>query len=553
MNVLAPEKPRHIDERITAVGTAELLEAFGDPAGVHDLAGLRAWVAAGKREALWPIGQWAKAFRGTDEAAAVIAAADELRQNPPDVTGAGLGRSARYGFHYLGWLAPAVRAWALTGDDAYVRTFEELFRAWVRGRDGLAGEWPGLDLIWYSLGTYARASLLLPALDVLEGSLSDAVWGEVMGTLIGGARWAYDEHDTFRNGNWQLVSAVHLLHVGTVYPRLTEAGHWRQRGLDRLTEHLEYDFYADGGHHERSPGYHAMCLSEVRLATAIDQRYLHISLDGHPKVTAMHHWLRELTSPSGWVPHLQDSGIVWNGTATEPRPSRSVWLEPSGYAVLRAREHDIRVVVNAGPYVGHELESHSHRAVLDVIMEGWGRPLLWEAGGPPDYDDERYQSWFQAGRGHNTVLVDGRDVGADRDVTVEHFEESDGEVVLDARVRTGRFEHRRRLTLARSEPVRLTVDDWIDAPGRHTYELLWHAPAPWLRTGCEWRTGDDPGVRLTVAGLGGTVVATSEGSARLPDPATQTSAYAPLHTLSLTRTHGRFTTVITPVSRQSWS
>ncbi|GAB3433533.1 heparinase II/III family protein [Flindersiella endophytica] len=546
----SPEKPRHIDERITSIGPAELLDAFGNPAGVHDLADLRAWVAPGTREALWPIGQWATETRGSDEAAAVIAAAEDLRRQPPDVTGAGLGRSARYGFHYLGWLEPAVRAWALTGDDRFVWTFEELFREWMRGRDGLIGDWPGLDLIWYSLGTWARASLLLPALDVLAGSLSDAAWGEVMSTLIGGARWACDEHDTFRNGNWQLVSAVHLLHAGSVYPRLTEAEQWRRRGLERLAEHLDNDFYADGGHHERSPGYHAMCLSEVRLATAIDQRYLRTGLDAHPKVAAMHDWLRELTSPAGWVPHLQDSGIVWSGAATEPRPSRSVWLEPSGYAVLRAREHEIRVVVNAGPYVGHELESHSHRAVLDIILEGWGRPLLWEAGGPPDYDDERYQSWFQAGRGHNTVLVDGHDVGADRDVAVEHFEESDGEVVLSARVRTGRFEHRRRLTLRRSEPVRLTVDDWIDAPGRHTYELLWHAPAPWRWMDGEWRAGGDPGVRLHVEDLGDTTVATSEGSARLPDPVTRTDEYAPLHTLSLTRSYGRFTTVVTPIAGQ---
>lgn len=544
----SPEKPRHIDERITAIGPAELLEAFGSPAGVRDLADLRAWVAPGKREALWPIGAWAETRRGSAEAAAVIAAADQLRRDPPDVTGAGLGRSARYGFHYLGWLEPAVRAWALTGDDRFAWTFEELFREWVRDRDGLIGGWPGLDLIWYSLGTWARASLLLPALDVLGDALSDVGWGEVLGTLVGGARWAYDEHDTFRNGNWQLVSAVHLLHAGTVYPQLTEAARWRQRGLERLAEHLADDFYADGGHHERSPAYHAMCLAEVRLATALDERYLHTGLAAHPKVAAMHDWLRELTSPGGWVPHLQDSGIVWNDAAAEPGPSRSVWLEPSGYAVLRAREHDIRVVVNAGPYVGHELESHSHRAVLDLVLEGWGRPLLWEAGGPPDYDDERYQSWFQAGRGHSTVLVDGRDVGAERDVAVEQFEESDGEVVLDAKVRTGRFEHRRRLTLARSEPVRLIVDDWIDAPGQHTYELLWHAPAPWLAVNAGWRTDGDPGVELHVDDFAETAVALSEGSARLPDPIARTAEYAPLHTLSLTRARGRFTTVITPVA-----
>ena len=63
-----------------------------------------------------------------------------------------------------------------------------------------------------------------------------------------------------------------------------------------------------------------------------------------------------------------------------------------------------------GPHIEHELESHSHRAVLDLVLDGWGQPLLWEAGGPPSYDDPEYLTWYQSGRGHNTVLVDDREL-----------------------------------------------------------------------------------------------------------------------------------------------
>ncbi|GAA1719605.1 hypothetical protein GCM10009765_79950 [Fodinicola feengrottensis] len=526
----APEKPRHIDDRITGIGPAELIDAFGEPAGTTDLASLRLWVAKTKNEALWPAAP-------ADDVA--LAAADLLRTAPPDVTGAGLGRSVRYGFHYLRWLEPAVRAWARTGDESYARSFEDLFTSWYERRDGLVGEWPGLDLIWYSLGTWSRAAMLLPALDSLM-PLSDECWGQVLATIVGGARWAYDEHDAFRHGNWQLVSATQLMHVGAVYPRLAEANQWVERGRARLVEHLEQDFSADGGHFERSPGYHHMCLTATTLAVAVDQRYLHTGLGDHPKVVAMQEWLRELTTSAGWVPAPQDSGVVWN----EPhRGEDSVLLAESGYAVLRAHD-DVRVVVNCGPYVQHELESHSHRAVLDFVMDGWGRPLLWEAGGPPDYDVPDYQSWFQSARGHNTVVVDGQDVGADRDAVVETFVESPEATVLAGRRGGNGVVHRRRFVLVRTDPAYLVVRDEIEGGGQ--YDLLLHAPRPWH----DWRAGD---VRVWVADAEDATVTFSEGRSRIPDPLTRTADFGPLHTLTVSRPRGEFLTVIVPAAAGTWA
>ncbi|WP_163505980.1 heparinase II/III family protein [Fodinicola acaciae] len=522
----APEKPRHIDDRITGIGTAELIAAFGHPDGVTGLGSLRSWVEKGKNAALWPV-----------TPAEDLTAADLLRTDPPDVTGAGLGRSVRYGFHYLRWLQPAVRAWVATGDESYLRTFEELFTSWVEKREGLVGEWPGLDLVWYSLGTWSRAAFLLPALDSMP-PLSDECWGLAMATVIGGARWAYDEHDSFRHGNWQLVSATQLMHAGAVYPQLVEAPQWVERGRERLVEHLDRDFYADGGHYERSPGYHNLCLEATKLAVAVDERYLHTGLAGHPKVAAMREWLRQLTTSAGWAPPLQDSQVVWS----EPhRAEDSVLLEESGYAVLRAHD-DVRVVVNCGPYVEHELESHSHRAVLDFVMDGWGRPLIWEAGGPPDYDDADYQTWFQAARGHSTVVVDGRDVGADRDVVVETFWQSTEAAVFAGRQKANGVTHRRRLMLVRSDPVYLVVRDTV--AGGESYELLLHAPQPWH----DWRAG---GVRVWIAGAED--FTTSAGRARIPDPAAKTADFALLHTLSVKRTHGDFLTVIVPAAQGNWT
>jgi hypothetical protein len=579
-----PEKPRHIDGRITRIGTDDLIKAFGSPAA--DLAGLRAYVAEQLRRPAWPLPEWAEAARATPAADAVLAAAAPLLAGV-DVTGAGLGRSQLYGFHYLGWLAPGVQAWLLTDDDRYLRAFEQHLHDWVQRRDSVTGEWPGLDVIWYSLGTWARCRSLLPALEVLTPSpLSDEVWGELVATLVGGARWAYDEHDVFRHGNWQLVCATELLHISAVLPSLVESAAWAERARERIEEHLLLDIYPDGGHYERSPGYHRMVLTALQTAARIDP-----AVAAHPRFAAMHTWMCELASSGGWMPHLQDSGIEWPAasllrgsyllndpalaqvaaqwmTASEfaaevatfpawpgreelwststavPELPRATVLPESGYTILRGEE--LRAVINHGPHIEHELESHSHRAVLDLVLDGWQQPLLWEAGGPPSYDDPGYQTWYQSGRGHNTVLVDDTELSTDRGVAVDPLVDTGVVAVFSGRHHGNGVEQARTIAMVREEPSYVVVTDRAD--GAHTFRACWHAVHPWRQVGplaYDASAADGPGLLLIEAGASA-IVETTEGTARRPVPGRRTAEYGPLHSLTFTRPIGDFTTVLIP-------
>ncbi|MFI5693582.1 heparinase II/III family protein [Kribbella sp. NPDC051586] len=538
-----PEKPRHIDGRINQIGTDDLLKAFGSPA--EDLAGLRAFVGSRLQPPAWPLPD-----SDTPSDAVLEAAAPLL--DGVDVTGQGLGRSQRYGFHYLGWLKPGVDAWLLTGDDRYLQAFERHLDEWVSLRDSVTGEWPGLDVIWYSLGTWARCRNLLPTLEVLTPSpLSDRVWGRLVATLVGGARWAYDEHDVFRHGNWQLVCATELLHISAVLPSLVESAAWASRGRDRIQEHLMLDVYPDGGHYERSPGYHGMVLSALQTAARVDP-----AVAGHPRFAAMHTWFRELVSSGGWVPHLQDSGIVWPAAMLRrgstlldqaddvQLPSATV-LPESGYTILRSDE--LRAVINHGPHIEHELESHSHRAVLDLVLDGWGQPLLWEAGGPPSYDDPGYLTWYQSGRGHNTVLVDDLELSTDRGVSVDPLVDTGPVAVFSGRHHGNGLEQARTIAMVREEPAYVVVTDTADGP--HTFRALWHALHPWQQVGpLTYDAADaDRGLLLLETGDPSvTTVQTTEGVARHPVLDQQTAEYGPLHSLSLRRSSGDFTTVLLP-------
>ncbi|MEV0803042.1 heparinase II/III family protein [Kribbella sp. NPDC050281] len=592
-----PEKPRHIDGRINRIGTDDLIKAFGSPPGVQDVGALRAFVAGRLRRPAWPLQEWTDAIRSTSAADDVLAAAAPLLTGV-EVTGRERGRSQRYGFHYLGWLSPGVHAWMLTGDERYLYAFEQHLEDWVEQRDSVTGEWPGLDVIWYSLGTWARCRNLLPTLEVLtDSALSDRGWGSLVATLVGGARWAYDEHDVFRHGNWQLVCATELLHISAVLPDLVEARSWAERARERIDEHLLLDVYGDGGHYERSPGYHKMCLTALQTAALLDA-----DVAAHPKVAAMHQWLCELVSPGGWIPHLQDSGIEWPATSllrgsyvldnpalariaaqwlsaedfgveaaalpawddadrqrrwldtvatareeAVPTPARSTVLADTGYVILRSG--DLQAVINYGPHIEHELESHSHRAVLDLILEGWQRPLLWEAGGPPSYDDPDYLTWYQSGRGHNTVLVDDQELSTDRGVHVDPLVDTGQVAVFSGRHHGSVVPQSRTIAMVREEPAVVVVSD-DSAAGEHTFRAYWHALNPWQQVGplaYDASAADGPGLLLIETGdPSTTTVETSEGVARRPLVDKPVAEYGPLYSLGLTRDSGEFTTVLLP-------
>lgn len=588
--VTGPENPRHIDARITAISAADVATSLGigEPASIAEL---RSQLRL--RTPVWDLADWARGSRDTDAAAEAISAADALVADGIDVTGAALGRSQRYGFHYLRWLEPLARAYTLTGDSRYPQTFSTLIRRWEEERDNVVGQWQGLDVIWYSLGCWCRSAVLLPALAAFGDALDADGWLTTLTTVIGGSRWMAEEHTAFRHGNWQLVAATQLLHAGYVLPDLAEAPGWRERGSHLIREHLALDFYPDGGHYERSPGYHMMCLRNLQLAAAADRRYGTGELAEHPRLHQAHQWIATLVTAAGWAPAFQDSPLEWPGkelltgawllqdaemlriardllpaeafarelaclpveaaawaeahpsdhpTGTAPTPATTaVALGYSGYTLL-CTEPGVRAVINHGPHIEHELESHSHRAVLDLVLDRAGTPLLWEAGGPPHYDDPRYQSWFQDAVGHNAVSRDGHDLATERRATGRHLEGAGFAVFLGSQHGYGVEQTRTVITSSHLGPVLIVRDRAATAPdSQDSFTLRWHAPAAWTAGEDQWSTPDlvlltDGGASESVADL---------GEARLPGEYGQVD-YGPLSSVVLSNTTGDFDTVLVP-------
>ena len=202
-----------------------------------------------------------------DERQGLLAAAEAaLETGGESFTDRGLGRSRLYGHHYLGWTRPLLQAYALTGETRWLHSWGEIFDRWYAVRDEVHGDWPGLDVIWYTLGVASRTRLFADALDLGGAALPAATRIRLLGSVLGGARWLADEHDSFRYGNWQVVGVCCLATLAALFPEFAEAPTWAGVARERIEEHLALDIDDDGGHLERSPGYHRLCLTSLHDA-----------------------------------------------------------------------------------------------------------------------------------------------------------------------------------------------------------------------------------------------------------------------------------------------
>lgn len=539
---------------------------------------------------------WAYTVQEEGAADAVTAPADALETSDPNWLGRGMGRSQLYGHHYLGWLGPLVDAFALTGDPAYARRWAEVMRRWVTDRDAVAGRIQGLDVIWYSLGIGGRAMHLLDALRVfaVADDVDDGLWADLLAHVVAGARWSAEEHATFRHGNWQLVAVASLLRVGHLLPEHPEAAHWREVGRARLLDHLERDAYADGGHFERAPGYHVLSLTALQNGARMDAARGEFALRDHPRLGAMHDWLLTMSTPGGWVFPVNDAPVMhpgetfaigWHLLPDGPVRDRLAWaarrwleagrlrvlsarldarglppgrpslldapaqapaslgceLTTSRFAILRDgwEETSMTALLNAGPTIGHELDSHSHRAVLDVTLALGGTPLVWEAGGPTNYDVDSYLSWFQAGRAHSTVIPDSGDRVPEAGAVTEAFTAtSDLEAVTAlAPDEDGRGAHRRTLLAvhpATGPRYWVLRDEVIPGAVPETWTWLLHSLAPWAPVDAGegahvWRSRDpERAAGMTVAVVGAHCATSVAHGARVPEEA---GSAHDLHTL----------------------
>jgi hypothetical protein len=356
----------------------------------------------------------------------------EVRQFGPVIDfNADYGQSGQYGFHYLQWLIPVLHQYVLGGQVEYRDGFIEIIKQYYEQRTRIIRRIPHLHPVYYELGAWSKANLILPAYALMAGdpALDTDAREAILKLLLGFARSLYRlQKNGYRAGNWQIVGCQALYGIGAAFAEFREAAAWRRRGEEIIAEHAQKDFFADGGHGERCWGYGIMSLNgmagyyqsairhgfltgprRARWSRFLKRGYRWFAESTAPGLMMLNYGDGDISSAQGIIDQAQErfpdlkrqSGVLGVDRA------RSNILRPSGYAFMRcgAEPEAPFMSINFGGWGG----GHTHQDLLDFTLWRYGQPLIEEVGRFGSYDHP-LNPRFRAAESHNQIVLDHLDM-----------------------------------------------------------------------------------------------------------------------------------------------
>jgi len=446
-----------------------------------------------------------------------------------------IGQSGKYGFHYWIWSRPLNTAYLLTGDQKYLAKFDELFNRWYEQRNLITRPIPELDVVYYELGLGGRNRMFIEHYLMPFEKRTWQTHERMLKTVLGAARWLYEleKWEGYRSGNWQSHGSYMLAQIAMVFPEFKESTQWLDLALQRIEEHLNQDWFEDGGHSARAP-------RNYTLATYLTYRNLYVLLTSYgvrrdladrirSSMGKTIDWWITMMAPTGEVPAINDShrglfpshilrdGALFFGIpeanailknllgVNAQRPSAlptytSRHMPASGFTVMRSDwTREARYMnINYGKWNG----SHTHNDMLDFEIYAYGKALAVDAGIGMTYDDSLYVPWYKSSKAHNMVVVN--DLNMDR-------ERVEGE-----RIRWGETgslnyfagEHRgyARLGVHHQRQIAFVkgtywiIFDHIESSNDgDTLSWYFHSPTTLIRNGNGFRSAEAPGILVLPA------------------------------------------------------
>lgn len=304
--------------------------------------------------------------------------------------------------------------------------------------------------------------------------------------------------------NHYLKNGVALFFAG-VYFQGADGDRWFRKGLEILKDELEEQFLPDGGHFERSPMYHSICLVDyldvLSLTKNSPSGISHEITDKFiGKLTTALDFLSGICLPDGSIPLFNDSAFGIAPTPsqifdyaervigyTQPPQSTSLSVNAfsaSGYYACR-KANDM-IIIDCGPIGPDYQPGHAHCDTLSYELAIDGRRVVVDSG-VFDYEPSQERAYVRSTSAHNTVVVDGEEQSevwgvfrvARRARPIQgHIEKTeDGAVLFEGahdgyRRLTGKPIHHRRIRY--DEQGSWMVMDELTGAGIHQMETIIH-------------------------------------------------------------------------------
>jgi hypothetical protein len=447
-----------------------------------------------------------------------------------------IGRSGKYGFHYWGWSRPLLSAFIFTADQTYLAKFDELFNRWYDQRNTITRRFVELDVVYYELGLGTRNRAFIEYYLLPYHQRPWQTHERMLKTILGAARWLYElqKWEGYRSGNWQIHGSYMLAQIAMAFPEFRDSQEWLHMALQRLQEHLEQDFFDDGGHSERAP-------RNYTLATYLSYRNLYYLLSVYgvrPDLASIIRqrmgntidWWISMITPTGEIPAINDShrglfpafvladgadffrkpyvyGVLKNllgyspaGTADSLPSFVSRHMPASGFSIMRSdwTRDALYANINYGSWNG----AHTHNDMLDFELYAYGRALAVDAGLGLTYDDPLYTTWYKSSRAHNMVTVNDQDLSREKTKgknvvwstgpRLDYFAaEHDG-------YESQGIHHRRQIAFIKSK-YWVVLDELQCRNGGDTLSWYFHTPLAVTRKDLGYQSTTSPGIMVLPA------------------------------------------------------
>ena len=273
--------------------------------------------------------------------------------------------------------------------------------------------------------------------------------------LITHGRWIARFPSLYSSANNHLVAeSAALFILGSISPKLPDAGDWRRIGWARLVEEAGRQILTDGVGAEQSPTYLAYTMEWLLLARAVyvsvhgtTETELDIALrrgaffvasiadvngnvpfigdcdDGvvlRPKlqecnylgsvVTATATCLQrgELLHPA-FMPDLRSHMLTSNSVPESTLKLKSTVFPNGGYSIIRSsgKSKEVFLMLDHGPLGFAETAAHGHADALAIWLHLNGRPILIDFGTYRYNADAGWRAWARSTAAHNTVELNG--------------------------------------------------------------------------------------------------------------------------------------------------
>jgi uncharacterized heparinase superfamily protein len=290
------------------------------------------------------------------------------------------------------------------GDGRAAEAFLRLAHEWIDANPRPAGDGWHPYTVSMRLCAWARAIAGFPGPVLARGR------ARLAASILEQYAWLLGNLERDVLGNHLLENVRALAVAGLLVDGpLGERGRRRARGL--LLEQLPRQVLPDGGHHERSPMYHAIVLGAIR-ETVDALRAAHVPVGPEPDrvVRRMEAFASAMLGADGEPLPFGDStgGEAPRVAAPSGDRARRRTFPDTGYSVLRSPDGRDRVVLDHGDACPDELPAHAHADALSFVMERDGLPLLVDPG-VGEYAEGPWRAYNRSTRAHGTIEIDGED------------------------------------------------------------------------------------------------------------------------------------------------